>query len=366
MTAVASPPIPALSPEQQAAADRLAKGIRNQHVQTMGGYAGTGKTTVASWLFDRLPGFGVCAYTGKAADILRRKGLPAQTIHSTIYRPREDSRGRMRFELKSDKELGLKGFLVDEGSMVGRDLFRDLKSFGLPIIVIGDHGQLPPVGEDAGLMRNPDIRLETIHRNAGPIARFAEHLRKGGEAATWESPTGKPGVFVVGRKDVTDGHLVRAEQIICAFNNTRVGLNRQMRRLLEIDDDGGREPMINDRVMCLRNDRPTGVFNGQQGTIAEIDRSEHSILFQPTYGEAVWVEYDPESWHAPKTPKQERFEPGRLIPFDFAYAVTTHKAQGDEWGKIAVFEEKCDLWEHSRWAYTAASRAKDALLWIKA
>ena len=49
--------------------------------------------------------------------------------------------------------------------------------------------------------------------------------------------------------------------------------------------------------------------------------------------------------------------------FDYGYAITCHKAQGDEWEKVLVLEEKCDLWEHKRWTYTAASRSKESLIW---
>lgn len=49
--------------------------------------------------------------------------------------------------------------------------------------------------------------------------------------------------------------------------------------------------------------------------------------------------------------------------FDYGYAITCHKSQGDEWESVLVLEEKSDLWEHKRWAYTAASRAKSKLVW---
>ena len=51
-------------------------------------------------------------------------------------------------------------------------------------------------------------------------------------------------------------------------------------------------------------------------------------------------------------------------PFDYAYAITAHKAQGDEWGNVIVYEQQCDKWDNVRWAYTAASRAKNGLIWI--
>jgi ATP-dependent exoDNAse (exonuclease V) alpha subunit len=50
-------------------------------------------------------------------------------------------------------------------------------------------------------------------------------------------------------------------------------------------------------------------------------------------------------------------------PFDYAYCITAHKSQGDEFEKTLVLEQKCRNWEHKRWAYTAASRSKVKLIW---
>lgn len=348
-----------LSVEQMAATEWLLDNQEPGKILTLGGYAGTGKTTVLSFLSQKLPRYAVCAFTGKAADVARRKGMASATIHSTIYQAKQ-KHGQVVFALKSRHELGADGFLIDEASMVGREILDDVLSFGLPIIAIGDHGQLPPVGEDAGLMQNPDVRLETIHRNAGPIARFAEHMRKGGRAQEWST---EPGVGVIPKSQATDERLLKADQTICAFNRTRVGLNKTSRRLL------GRDvrmnfPTVGDRIMCMRNDRQTGVFNGQQGEVLEIE-GDGTLLFKPTYGKEVAVHFHPHGWNSEKTPKSEgRNRPGFQIPFDFCYAITAHKSQGDEWGKVIVYEERCDkLWDHARWAYTAASRAKEALVW---
>ena len=51
-------------------------------------------------------------------------------------------------------------------------------------------------------------------------------------------------------------------------------------------------------------------------------------------------------------------------PFDYAYAITCHKAQGDQFGNVVVYEQSCDKWDHVRWCYTAASRAANGLIWI--
>lgn len=356
-----------LTAEQNRVAEALVEGVERTPVQTLGGYAGTGKTTVAAELFRRLPGWAVVAFTGKAADMLRRKGMrQSSTIHSAIY-DTEEQGGVLIHTLKA--HVAVDGFLLDEASMVSREMYDDLRSFRLPIIAIGDHGQLPPVGDDAGLMHEPMYKLETVHRNAGPIAHFAEHLRKGNRAGDWNCGGG---VWVGPKTRVPERTLANANQVICAFNKTRVALNRHIRTLKGIvtpdvlfqKKDCG--PVVGDRVMCLKNARLLRVFNGQQGRVGSVSQKGERMLFQPDFGgplAEVFVEPHPEAWHAEKPPKTLGHNSDKRIPFDFAYCITAHKAQGDEFERVVVFEERCDMWEHARWAYTAASRAKNALVW---
>ena len=58
----------------------------------------------------------------------------------------------------------------------------------------------------------------------------------------------------------------------------------------------------------------------------------------------------------------------RFIPpkqFDYGYCITTHKSQGSEYDKVLVFEEYLRKDEHSKWLYTAATRAKNKLVIVK-
>jgi exodeoxyribonuclease-5 len=364
-----------LSDEQASVADPVLGYLHSRLVQTVGGYAGTGKTMLASYLANQLADYAVCAFTGKAAHVLRRKGVAsAGTIHSLIYWPVDPPPVQRRepgappppppqplWELKSHHELVLdsgrrvKGFLVDEASMVGRDLYDDLLSFGRPCIFIGDHGQLPPVGSDVHLMRDPDYRLETVHRNAGPIAHFAEHLRKSEAAHSWRAPG--EDVRVIRKGSMTDAMLVDTDQIIVAFNKTRVALNAHVRSLL------GRKELLEegDRIICLRNSRTWGLFNGMQGVVRRVGPRHHLDFVNDDGFEFRDVPFDPLQFGRPK------YEYGReeRHPFDYAYAVTCHKAQGSEWPHVLVLEQYCPgAWEHRRWTYTAASRAQERLTWV--
>jgi exodeoxyribonuclease-5 len=369
-----------LSGEQGNVFDSVLRGLGGRQVQTVGGYAGTGKTVLVGALADALPGFAVCAFTGKAAHVLRRKGVAeASTIHSLIYRPADPPPESTRpgekpptppppvFILRDPDEVTCEGFLVDEASMVSADLYDDLLSFGLPTVFVGDHGQLPPVGDkNVYLMAEPDHRLETIHRNAGPVARFAEYLRQGGNPRCW--PGGGEAVRVMHKGALTDRALLSADQIICAFNATRVAMNKRVRDLL------GRASLVEpgDRVICLRNSRAAGLFNGMQGTVSEV-RPE----VRHGYGEAAgpWLSFedddgrrfdglafDPQQFGQ----KTYRHDPYLPHPFDYAHCVTCHKAQGSEWPHVLCLEQYWPdaPWEHRRWTYTAASRAQERLTWV--
>jgi len=333
----------------------------NKRVQTLGGYAGTGKTTVISHLSRLLPNFAVCAFTGKAANILRKKGLPsAQTIHSLIYKA-VDYGGRTVWVLKHPSDLLCEGFIVDEASMVSKEIHQDLLSFCRPIIFVGDHGQLEPVGQDVFLMQNPDYKLEQIHRNAGEIAHFAEWLRMGKPTLDFKKQPEYEGKikFLTNRQAIP--HMASVDQIICAFNKTRVGLNFQVR---EVKGFKGDEPQVGDKVMCLRNNRMKGLFNGMQGTVEWVANSRFGSPKMEflSDGNAYQVFYDPSQFNKEKYD----FSPNHddPDPFDFADAITCHKSQGDEWNRIMVFEQFCSKWDHKRWTYTAASRAREEILWV--
>src|SRR5258707_103090 len=144
-----------LSSEQRSVASNVLTRRYHHRVQTVGGFAGCGKTTLLPFLAKELPGFAVCALTGKAVNVLRGRGVSqAATIHSLIYLPifAPTTNVCVGFRLREPKELTAKGFLVDEASMISKQLDLDLLSFQVPIIYIGDHGQLPPIGPDPGIM----------------------------------------------------------------------------------------------------------------------------------------------------------------------------------------------------------------------
>lgn len=124
------------------------------------GYAGTGKTTLITHLIryvkERKYVLELLAPTGRAAKVITLySGQKAYTIHKQIY---VWSTELQRFYRAPNKQKNTI-FIVDESSMLqaksigeGRSVFSDLMQFvysseGCKMILVGDVGQLPPVGQ---------------------------------------------------------------------------------------------------------------------------------------------------------------------------------------------------------------------------
>src|ERR1044071_410553 len=206
-----------LSPQQDAALVSVASWLKGGRPQIfrLFGYAGTGKTTLARYFAEHVDGqVQFAAFTGKAAQVLRSKGaVNARTIHSLIYRPRgeeavaDEATGKTSlsptFALNRQSPVArAKLIVVDECSMVDEALGRDLMSFGTPILVLGDPGQLPPVsGGGFFTEQEPDYLLTDIHRQAqdNPIIQLAMNVREGKEIMYGDYGTAQ----VIGRDGVT-------------------------------------------------------------------------------------------------------------------------------------------------------------------
>lgn len=215
---------------------------------TLGGYAGTGKTTLIAQLAEEWEGVAVMAYCGKAANVLRAKGVMANTIHSQIYVPRKSNGGTIRFQKRRSLD-GVETIIVDEASMIDHITFIDILSFGLPVLFVGDHGQLEPIGTSANLMGNPDLRLEKIHRQAAdnPILRLATAFREGRDAPYWEDPRGRLSIVKHGEFEERVSPEI---QMICGMNKTRIKINAIVRK-----KRGLNQTLVapGEKLICLQN-----------------------------------------------------------------------------------------------------------------
>ena len=184
--------MPTFTPKQDAALAAVADWLKAKPgegntplVFRLFGYAGTGKTTLARHIAEGVDGKVLfAAFTGKAASVMRSKGCQgASTIHSLIYRALEAGAETPSFELWDDAPASKASLIIiDECSMVDAELGRDLKSFGVPLLVLGDPAQLPPI-QGGGFFTEaaPDAMLTEVHRQArnDPIVRLSMEIRAG-------------------------------------------------------------------------------------------------------------------------------------------------------------------------------------------
>ena len=181
--------MPVFTPHQDAALKAIAdwwKAARGRpSIFRLFGYAGTGKTTLAQHIAAGIDGKVLfAAFTGKAACVMRSKGCRgASTIHRLIYKPQEQSEENPTFELWNKAPAShAKLIIIDECSMVDAELARDLMSFEVPLLVLGDPAQLPPI-QGGGFFTDarPDAMLTEVHRQArdNPIVRLSMDIRAG-------------------------------------------------------------------------------------------------------------------------------------------------------------------------------------------
>lgn len=413
--------IPSLSAEQASGIEEIKKWYEDAVDGMRGcfrlfGPAGTGKTTMAK----AIPGaLGVharfMAYTGKAAHVLERKGITAKTIHSSIYYPvsdeetKEELRAarrrlaeiaeyvtpeldverhelseciadlesksrRMTWEWNPEAMNDNPGVLIlDEVSMVNAKLAEDIERYNIPVIVLGDPAQLPPV-EGGGHYINgqPDYMLEEIHRQAleSPVLELATRVRLSQGPAL--------GLTQADTAAASLSEAMDASQVIVWSNKRRWAMIDAMRR------KSGRnpgEPVAGDRIMCLTNNKDLAVFNGAMFTVMAsaqtplgptlrlLDDDGHERVI-PTYSDG-FQGFDLER-QAKGSGAGIR---GPRMLATFAQAITCHKSQGSEFPSVYVVNELPNMMsmvtrkdgikaaeaQARQWLYTAVTRASDTV-----
>lgn len=369
-----------LSQEQSSILDAVL--LSDEKVQTLGGYAGTGKTTLIKAISERVD-IEVATPTWKAALVLRGKGFPhAITIHSLMLKPTKDDEGNLKFEEDAEKALRMaradknKLLVIDEASMVTQYQF-DLicQNWAGKILFVGDHGQLPPVGGDFNIMEDPMHRLEKIHRQAegNPIVELATRVRGGeipriGEGAMRDS-VGWAMMDSSEAWNEAEGERFEGFQFITFSNNKRVEINRACRRSLGY----GGAFKTGDRIIGLENQIYQRVYNGMIfDVVSSGDTKEDKMMVTVNDGldeRGIYV-------HTKSLGKAKGVQSRDLLEakggtyrdygasVDYAYAITCHKSQGSSFENVIVI---LDNWSKSflakngqlsKWLYTAITRSE--------
>lgn len=364
------------------------------------GYAGTGKSTLVKFIIEALDvdedKVAYATFTGKAAEVLRKKGNKnAMTLHRLLYdsRPRQGG-GFIRIpKLKLDYNI----IVVDECSMVPKSMIDMLLKHKVYVIFLGDPGQLPMIdkNESHDLLDHPHIFLDEIMRQAAEseIIQLTMKIRNGDSIPYMSGQE----VQVIPKDKLVTGHLLWADTILSATNAVRHNVNNQMRELL------GYKGVLNpgEKVICKRNywedlnDEGDALVNGTIGTVdnifdsyinipAYIRNDRHHIPtimadFKPDGGNSfLGVSIDKDfltsetpcvDWRVSYRIGQLRNRLGDILPkqITYGYCLTTHAAQGSEWEKVLVLEESFPFErdEHKRWLYTAATRASEKLVLLR-
>ncbi|SCM79808.1 PIF1 helicase [uncultured Pleomorphomonas sp.] len=361
----------AWSPQQNEALSTAGAWMRMKYSPTfyLAGYAGTGKTTLAMHLAEHARGeVAFAAFTGKASRVMRNKGCAdAKTIHSLIYNAETNiETGEVTLTLKSRAELDNYSLvIVDEVSMVNEELGKDLLSFGIPVLVLGDPAQLPPPnGAGYFTRRDPDYMLTEVHRQAAdsPVLKLATAIRQG----EWNrAEVDGPNLSVVRKSGFDRSVATNADIVLVGRNDTRRCFNDWIRKKAGIA--AGAMPQKGEPVICLKNDRQVRINNGDLFRVEAVKSKRGKTirleLFDAETGAQRSVTVPREFFlndaKAAEMPYRDLMNKQQ---FTFGYAITCHKSQGSQWPHVCVFDESEAFREDGqRWLYTAVTRASEKL-----
>lgn len=367
---------------------------KNKQCFEISGIAGSGKTTLVYYIIQELgltlDDVVFVAYIGKAALALARKGTPATTIHHLIYNvtdvPKLDENGNdvidpstnrpytvAKFVKKEKLNPNIKLIVVDEGAMVSSQIANDLLSFGIPVIVLGDRNQLPPVIGQSVFLKNPDVQLTEPMRQSlnSPIIYLAQKAMNGERI---EFGKYSDSVAVISKNQITDRMLLAPDVVICHKNSTREIINNRVR--YDILKKKSPHPSIGEKIICRQNNWSRSIDNEIyliNGLIGYVDN-----VYLETYNKrSICIDFRPEflqtsAFHKLEidykyicAPYEEKLQMKRSYynKFEYAYAITCHLSQGSEYGKVLVYNE--DIYDRSfyrKWLYTAITRSSNALI----
>jgi exodeoxyribonuclease V alpha subunit len=345
------------------------------------GGPGTGKTTIIKVLLQIFDEYKVtyllAAPTGRAAKrMMQATGRTATTLHRLL----EFDPSIMRFVRDEKNVLQTQCIIVDEASMIDVFLAHSLLkaiSLGAHVVFLGDVDQLPSVGPgnflrdmlESGTL--PQVRLSHIFRQAqDSLIVMNAHRINNGDFPLLHMAGCKRDFLFIKEDDparIADhletiyrtylpscGLSVDDSIVLVPMNRGLAGtqtLNQNLQQLL----NGGEKPTIHhggvhfkvgDRVMQIRNNYTKLVFNGDSGTIDQIDVPERQIHVR--FFERVVI-----------------YESDEFDELTLAYAISVHKSQGSEYPLVIIvfFMQHYTLLARNL-LYTAITRAKQRCIVI--
>lgn len=408
-----------LSEHQQ---DTLSKSLVRPLTIFTGG-PGTGKTYSAARVIGRLVDrFGgdsvaIACPTGKAAvrisEVMESYGvgLRARTIHSLLGVSSRSEGDGWGFTHNESNPLPYRFVVVDEASMMDVDLTSSLFracGTGTHLLLVGDTGQLPPVGHGAPLRDLiaagvPCGELEEIRRNSGQIVLSCHSIRSGrkfnvcGElnleaganlkllpAASEKAAVERiiKTVRAIGARGLANP--IWDCQVICAVN-ARSGLSRRdlNQHLQAALNPSGEQAVPNpfrvgDKIVCLKNSRMPVVedapdtFNegAIEGRVFVANGEQGAVKLVAPNLTVAQLEAPSRLIKIPRGSQSEEESSGgdgndtssTGCQWDLAYAISCHKGQGSQWPVVIVVLDQypgAQMVCSRQWLYTAISRAEN-------
>jgi exodeoxyribonuclease V alpha subunit len=367
------------------------------------GGPGTGKTTTINTIIKLMQKSGLeielAAPTGRAAKRMSETtGLEAKTIHRLLeISYLADDPRRQTFQKNEDNPIETDVIIIDESSMVDILLmFHLLKAIvpGTRLVMVGDADQLPSVGP-GNVLRDiinsgcvNVVRLTEIFRQAqeSAIVMNAHKINRGEYPSLNEKrkdfffinkqsldETVKTIVELVTKRlpGYLDCNMFNDIQVLTPMRKSLIGvynLNEELQQNMNPPSSTKREKEYRsvvfregDKVMQIKNnysanwrvintagevlDKGTGVFNGDQGCIKEINDDN----------EYLSVKFDDD--------RVVEYAFSQLDDLELSFAVTIHKSQGSEYKAVVIpVQSGPPMLMSKNLLYTAVTRAKDLVV----
>ena len=260
--------------------------------------------------------------------------------------------------------------------MVPARMCKDILSFGVPTMVLGDRGQLPPIFGESLFLQNPDVSLdEIVRQKEGDPIIYLSYLARTGQ----DIPLGKYG----DRCFVVDTDLLRypkiytkPDMVLCGKNKTRENINNTVRYNIKHYDT--EIPQFGEKLVCRKNNwdieiDDIALINGLFGNVINTYEDSFNgrslnIDFKPEclndWYEDVSLDYEYLTMDYKDRKNYGMYTNGNL--FEYGYASTVHLAQGSQYGYVLFIEEVMGNAKfQKRFNYTGITRAKNTLVMVR-
>lgn len=370
----------------------------SQQVFEIAGPAGSGKSFLIVEILKALglqtQNYAAMAYTGQAAIVMRTRGFcTAKSIHSTLYEVVEyndTSEVSEKFGIPVKKKIFRKRqfvdpqirlFFIDEAFMVPDYMVKDILSFGIKVIACGDPNQLPPIGGKPAFLTGYGVHhLTELMRQASndPIVYLSQRAIRGEPI---HCGTYGRSAMVITEDEFDPAMYGLVDVVLCPTNKKREEINKYIRHACGYDVSPF--PFFGERIICRQNNwnivyddlalanglsgfaysLPKPVENASDVFYMDFKPDLTNYVFPNIMMNAEFICANPDRRNEMKSLVKQYPINGEL--FEYAYAITYHLSQGAEYPNVMMIEENMRPQMANQMLYTAITRAKNFLLFVK-